>query len=103
MIPNYGIIERIGTAAALEQLAEEAAELAQSALKMARIARGENPTPVSEERAFLSLTEEIADVRLCVCVLQDIYGAFDTSKTEGEKLKRWHQRLDATNPVRGGG
>lgn len=39
------ILEMIGTAALLEQLAEESAELAQAALKMARKLRGENPTP----------------------------------------------------------
>lgn len=43
------MIEYIGKAAMLEQLAEEAAELAQAALKCARIERGENPTPVTME------------------------------------------------------
>lgn len=35
------VLDMIGTAAALEQLAEESAELAQAALKMARKLRGE--------------------------------------------------------------
>ena len=39
------ILEMIGTAALLEQLAEESAELAQAALKTARKIRNENPTP----------------------------------------------------------
>lgn len=39
------VLEMIGTAALLEQLAEESAELAQAALKMARKLRNENPTP----------------------------------------------------------
>mgnify|MGYP000797565855 CR=1 FL=1 len=34
------VLDTIGTAAALEQLAEESAELAQAALKMARKLRG---------------------------------------------------------------
>lgn len=38
------IIEEIGEAAMLEQLAEECTELAKAALKMARIIRKENPT-----------------------------------------------------------
>ena len=41
------VLDMIGTAAALEQLAEESAELAQAALKTARKLRGENPTPKS--------------------------------------------------------
>lgn len=103
MKPYYGITERIGEAAALEQLAEEAAELAHAALKMARIVRGENPTPVSKEQAYLSLLEEIGDVRLCAYVLQDTYGAFYTSKLEDEKLERWHNRLDSYTQPSGGG
>ena len=35
------MIEKIGKAAMLEQLAEEAAELSQAALKLARVLRGE--------------------------------------------------------------
>lgn len=46
------IIDEIGEAACLEQLAEEAAELAQAALKMARIIRGENPTPLTKENGL---------------------------------------------------
>lgn len=41
------MIEAIGSPAMLEQLAEEATELAQAALKAARILRKENPTPVT--------------------------------------------------------
>ena len=41
------IAVRIGAAAALDQLAEESAELTHAALKLARIWRGVNPTPVS--------------------------------------------------------
>ena len=40
------VLEMIGTAALLEQLAEESAELAQAALKMARKIRNENPTRI---------------------------------------------------------
>lgn len=46
------IIEEIGEAAMLEQLAEECTELAKAALKMARIIRKENPTPVTEKEAM---------------------------------------------------
>lgn len=48
------IIEEIGEAAMLEQLAEECTELAKAALKMARIIRKENPTPVTEKSTRMS-------------------------------------------------
>ena len=59
------MIEKIGEAAMLEQLAEEATELAHAALKLARIERGENPTPVLKEDAMDHLIEEYTDVVQC--------------------------------------
>ena len=59
------MIEKIGAAAMLEQLAEEATELAHAALKLARIERGENPTPVLKEDAMDHLIEEYMDVVQC--------------------------------------
>lgn len=56
------LIEQIGEPAALELLAEECTELAQAALKLARIERGENPTPVNKCAAMYSMMEEMADV-----------------------------------------
>lgn len=55
----------IGPAALLEQLAEESAELAHAALKLARIMRGENPTPVEYHDAVRNLIEEYTDVIQC--------------------------------------
>ena len=55
----------IGEPALLEQLAEEATELAKAALKKARILRGENPTPVTLEKAGADLMEEFTDVIQC--------------------------------------
>lgn len=54
-------ILQIGEAALLEQLAEECAELAHVALKMARIIRGENPTPktLDETLPKRNIKEEI--------------------------------------------
>ena len=63
------MLEAIGRAAMLEQLAEEAAELAQAALKAARIERGENPTPVTKEEAEKHLIEGYTDVRQCATEL----------------------------------
>lgn len=59
------MIEKIGAAAMLEQLAEEATELAHAALKLARIERGENPTPVLKDVAVSHLIEEYTDVVQC--------------------------------------
>lgn len=59
------MIEKIGSSAMLEQLAEEATELAHAALKLARIERGENPTPVLKEVAMDHLIEEYTDVVQC--------------------------------------
>ena len=72
------IIQAVGGPALLEQLGEEAAELAQAALKLARVIRGENPTPTSKEEAMHSLIEEYTDVQLMAYLLdlnfdQDIY------------------------------
>lgn len=90
---DYDIVSQIGEGAALEQLAEEATELAQAALKLARIVRQENPTPVSYETAFYAFREELGDVRLCAKVLEEKYGRVNTVRSEREKLKRWRQRL----------
>lgn len=43
------------------QIAEEASELAQAALKLRRAITGTNPTPVSDEEAVDSIIEEYAD------------------------------------------
>ena len=51
------IIEEIGEAAMLEQLAEECTELAKAALKMARIIRKENPTP-EQRKMLLQISEK---------------------------------------------
>ena len=63
------MIKAIGRAAMLEQLAEEAAELAQAALKAARILRGDNPTPVTLKEAEEHLVEEYTDVYQCAMEL----------------------------------
>lgn len=59
------MVERIGEPAMLEQLAEECTELGKAALKMARIERGENPTPVTCFKAACAIIEEYTDVVQC--------------------------------------
>ena len=48
----------------LVQLAEEATELAQAALKLRRAYTGVNPTPITAKDAYQGLLEEIADPAL---------------------------------------
>lgn len=80
------VLEMIGTAALLEQLAEESAELAQAALKMARKIRNENPTPKSRE--------EIADVELCISILPAaLNDPAEVGRTMSAKHRRWNERL----------
>lgn len=73
----------------LAQLAEEAAELSQAALKFRRALNGLNPTPRTCAEAALDLQEELSDVALCAKLLnlnpdEDIMEA---------KCKRWINRL----------
>ena len=55
------IAENLSEEDILCQLAEEAAELAQAALKLRREITQTNPTPVSDEEAVDSIIEEYAD------------------------------------------
>ena len=95
------IVLKLPKAALLEQAAEEAAELTQACLKLARIYRDENPTPVTEEKAIANLKEEAADVYLCLSALDEV--GYDVSfdalyNRMSAKLDRWVQRLeDAAN------
>lgn len=91
-----GIAEKIGTPALLEQTAEEAAELANAALKLARLMRGENPTPKTVEDCLESLTEEAAGIELCISLLWSearVISLQEICRTMNEKRDRWQRRL----------
>lgn len=96
------IIRRIGEAAMLEQLAEEAAELAKAALKKARILRRENPTPVGLDEADKSLIEEYTDVVQCAKELQlewDLQQAYMKHDRWVKQLEnRMQESVDPDNP-----
>ncbi len=89
------ITQNISEQELLAQLAEEASELAQAALKLRRSMRRENPTPISRQVAKNGLLEEIADVLNCIETV-------NLSKTEvklinqirEKKLQRWVDRLN---------
>lgn len=74
-----------------EQLAEEAVELAHAALKIARIMRDENPTPVAEEEARKKLVEEYTDVIL----VADFAHLYTDKNVYVNKLSRWTDRIIA--------
>lgn len=87
---NQKIRDIIGRPAAVEQMAEEATELAQAALKYARTLRKENPTPVTMEEAWERVKEEFADLLVCA----DVVGLQPDVKTMYEKRTRWVDRLN---------
>lgn len=76
----------------LEQLAEEAAELAQAALQLIRAKKlSNNSTPMTEDDANMNLAEEIDDVIMCVCLY---YGGMPFVDVMAmPKWKRWAERL----------
>ena len=79
----------------LTQLAEEAAELSQAALKLRRAITGTNPTPTTVGQAYDSILEELADVAVCMKALQ-IDGPIERRRIDGVgvvKMSRWATRL----------
>lgn len=89
------IFDRIGQPAALEQLAEEATELAQAALKYARKIRDDNPTPVDIYTLEANLKEEFTDVMLA----SDILGLRIIASVYAFKIERWVDRIQ-NRPIR---
>ena len=83
------IIAQVPAAARMEQLAEEATELAQAALKVARIMRAENPTPVDIQEALRAVREEYTDTFVAAMAAELL--------ADGElgrsKLERWAARV----------
>lgn len=90
----------IGMAAAYEQLAEECIELAHAALKMARVIRKENPTPVDESHARGKIFEELGDVMNALDVLEPVLltrpFAAEITRSRRKKMKRWKKRIGET-------
>ena len=74
----------------LEQLAEEAAELSQAALKLIRAAGyNNNSTPITRLKAAMNLDEELHDVLAVASLL----GLVEYNDNENPKWKRWAERL----------
>ena len=90
------IRELLGEEELLCQLAEEAAELAQAALKYRRCITGKNPTPVTLEEARANLIEEMSDVWLIADMVAGWQKhAQEVGLTVAEKTGRWVGRLEA--------
>lgn len=94
-LQNKMIWEALGEGDILTQLAEEAAELAQAALKLRRAAGfGKSPTPTNFEGAWANFLEEIADVLCCL----EVYSAGAGKSIMADdiiqsKRNRWVDRL----------
>ena len=74
----------------LEQLAEEASELAQAALKFIRAKRlNNNYTPMDVGDAYLNLREEMRDVLAVASML----GIAEYNDCRNPKIRRWAERL----------
>lgn len=83
------IISDIPMECRLEQLAEEASELSKAALKVSRILRKKNPTPVPINEALDDLVEEYNDIIAC----GEVLGLRPDYFSIVAKLKRWKDRL----------
>lgn len=88
--------EVIGTPAMLEQTAEECIELAHACLKLARYLRGENKVYKTKEEIYSNLSEEIADVYICIDELLEA-GVISQESIDSNimtKLERMRKRLE---------
>ena len=79
----------------LDQLIEECGELIQAASKLKRARGKRNKTPVTEEEAAASLLEEIADVRLCMAMVEQSEGlnCMAVDRAMRSKYVRWKERM----------
>lgn len=73
-----------------ELLAEECVELAHASLKMARILRGENPTPMSKHLVEVMIKEEVTDVNMCLKDLE----IYPDKAIEEFKKDRFEYRIE---------
>ena len=92
---KISIVDFLGEEEVLAQLAEEASELAQAALKLRRALDGKNPTPKSVEECREALLEEVADVHTCLYASGLIkYRVFQRIREISHKKSyRWIWRL----------
>lgn len=87
------VCHRLSLDERLAQLAEEASELSQAALKLRRARSDLNPTPVSPNEAYAALLEEAADVLLCLHVVGIPADPMTLKTKMDKKLARWADRI----------
>lgn len=94
------ISDYLTTPEILAQLGEEAAELAQAALKLRRALDGTNPTPKSVNECMEALEEEYADVIVCVSAIDEIDPDVFKHIVHIVEIKhdRWLKRLKEAAP-----
>lgn len=85
------IREKVPVPDIFDQLAEEAAELAQAANKMARVLRGTNPANIDEREAIERVIEEYTDVHV---VAKNILELQVDGLQADYKIDRWAKRLE---------
>lgn len=91
------IQHKLGERDLLEQLAEEAAELARAALKVVRASpESRNSTDISLEDARADLTEEIVDVLNAAAALvgSECFACLLELHLSSEKWERWVERIE---------
>lgn len=89
------IVERYGREYVFRQLAEEASELCQAALKLVRVMN--NETPVRWSEAQEHLLEEIADVQTMTEIVTSVMltweGLHKIDECRAKKEKRMRERM----------
>jgi NTP pyrophosphatase (non-canonical NTP hydrolase) len=85
--------DKVGLEGLLCQLAEEASELAQAALKLRRTIVPGNPTPVTKEEAEAAVLEEVADVLLLIGILGILDDSDEIFQIQTRKMERWLNRI----------
>lgn len=88
------IMEYLGEAEMLAQLAEECCELGLAALKLRRILDGRNPTPRMEEEVRPNLVEEYADIQNVMGFLLKMEDVIEVYNIIQRKKDRWLGRLE---------
>lgn len=91
------ICEHLDAPELLAQLAEEAGELTQAALKLRRAMTGANPTPTPVSKAVTDLLEEISDVLNCLDAVEYSLELDPDTVLQIMECKRirWVTRLEA--------
>ena len=91
----------IGKPALLELTAEECVELAHACLKLARVIRQENPTPVTSDEAIANVEEEIADIDICIdeLIKSQIINIKNLLDVKRFKTERLDSRIKEANDI----